>query len=173
MQSENFIPKIRAAGLSTSTCFPKTFSRVAKWCIIPLLCKPDSHSKLARKLANSQPIQSPPRIRSQKEENSQHAIHGGHPLILYNLYAREPRAFSDISKETRPTRFPLSPHTSRTVSAVTVCLFIKTRLGGGLCPYSTDEFISRTRSLSSLSYLSRILCIAPCNGVQRPSPCDE
>lgn len=103
-------------------------------------------------LANSQPIQSP-RIR-QKEE----AIHGGHPLILYNLYAREPRAFSDISKETRPTRFPLSPHSSRTVSAVTVCLFIKTCLDGVALLYSPDEFISRARTLFlspllSLSYL--------------------
>lgn len=51
--------------------FPKTFSRVAKWCIIPQLCKPDS--KLTRKLATDTIATHPPR---QKEE----AIHGGHQL---------------------------------------------------------------------------------------------
>lgn len=123
--------------------------------------------RIRNSLANSQPIQSPPRIRSQKEEDSQHAIHGGHPLILYNLYARKPRAFSDISKETRPTRFPLSPHTSRTVSAVVPCVYLLKPASAGPLPV----FIRVHFAL--LSYLSHILCIASCNGVQRAFPCDE
>lgn len=82
----------------------------------------------------------------------------GHPLILYNLYAREPRAFSDISKETRPTRFPLSPHTSRTVSAVVPCVYL---LKPASALYSPDEFISRTRSVLSPSPISLISCSLP------------
>lgn len=166
MQSENFIPKIRVS-LSTSTCaasFPKTFREWPSGALSRYYASP---IRIRNSLANSQPIQSPPRIRSQKEEDSQHAIHGGHPLILYNLYAREPRAFSDISKETRPTRFPLSPHTSRTVSAVVLCVYLLKPASAGPLPV----FIRVHFAL--LSYLSHILCIASCNGVQRAFPCDE
>lgn len=135
MQSENFIPQNSSEFINGHMCaasFPKTFSRVAKRCIIPPLCKPDSNSKLARKLANSQPIESPPRIRGQKEEeeDSQHAIHGRTSLdFIQFIRSRAASVFWHFKGNTSDSISFVPAYESNCIGCRAVCLFIKTSLG--------------------------------------------